>query len=127
MSQCCGSLAALSRRSPLTVILYCAEGCDAVSALIDTPAKTAQAMLTSLRPRCCMIAASLNAAIAFGAAPGRLGNKILSAKGRPGNVPAYRLALAIATYENGTNSVRSRSMDASCGREEQEACRGLRG
>ena len=35
MSQFCGSFAALSSRSLLTVILYCAAGCEAVSAVID--------------------------------------------------------------------------------------------
>src|SRR5438477_8196455 len=54
MSQFCGSFCALSRRSLLTVILYCAPSGEAVSAAIDTPANAAQAKLRSRKPRCCM-------------------------------------------------------------------------
>src|SRR5437588_859981 len=55
MSQFCGSLAALISRSLLTVILYCAAGWEAVSAVIDTPAHAAQAIVTNLRPGYCML------------------------------------------------------------------------
>src|SRR5262245_60893578 len=54
MSQFCGSFAALSKRSLLTVILYCAEVCDAASTVIDTPAIAAQAIVTSFRLQYCM-------------------------------------------------------------------------
>src|SRR5262245_64128443 len=54
MSQFCGSFAALSNRSLLTVILYCAPVCDAASAMIDTPAIAAQATVTNFRLRYCM-------------------------------------------------------------------------
>src|SRR5262245_6915267 len=57
MSQFCGSLTALSSRSLLTVILYCACGREAVSASIDAPAKAVQAMVMSFRLRYCMIIA----------------------------------------------------------------------
>src|SRR5215470_15380613 len=65
MSQFCGSFAALINRSLLTVILYCAAGWDAVSTVIDTPAIAAQAMVTSLRLRCCMTVSSHEAARAL--------------------------------------------------------------
>src|SRR5215470_17687139 len=59
MSQFCGSFAALSNRSLLTVILYCAAGWEAASMVIDTPAIAAQATVTSLRLRYCMTAPPL--------------------------------------------------------------------
>src|SRR5437016_13908355 len=81
MSQCCGSFEALINRSLLTVILYCAAGSDAVSAMIDTPVRAARAAVTSLRLRYCMIALSLEGASCIAGAPLLPRNaKILSAK-----------------------------------------------
>src|SRR5215467_4309844 len=84
MSQFCGSLAALINRSLSTVILYCAAACDAASTMIDTPAIAAQAMVTSLPLRCCMIAPPLKPTVRCGhrvaVATALTGMKILSAK-----------------------------------------------
>src|SRR3954470_19336807 len=66
MSQFCGSFAALSNRSLLTVILYCAAVCDAAHTVIDTPAIAAQAMVTSLRLRYCMTAPPMKPAVHCG-------------------------------------------------------------
>src|SRR5215470_1716267 len=60
MSQFCGSLAALSNRSLLTVILYCAAAWEAANTVIDTPAMAAQTMATILPLRCCMTAPPLS-------------------------------------------------------------------
>src|SRR6267142_3390111 len=65
MSQFWGSFCALTKRSLLTVILYCAAGWDAVSAVIDTPAIAAHAIVTSLWLRYCMTCSSHEAARAL--------------------------------------------------------------
>src|SRR5262245_25671437 len=84
MSQFCGSLAALSNRSLLTVILYCAAVWDAASAMIDTPAIVAQAMVTTFRLRYCMTAPPLKPPVRRGrrvaVATALTGMMILSAK-----------------------------------------------
>src|SRR5262245_10109614 len=49
MSQFCGSFWALSRRSRLTVSLYCACGCDVESVVSETPARMAQEKRTRVR------------------------------------------------------------------------------
>src|SRR6266446_446208 len=86
MSQFCGSFEALINRSLLTVILYCAAGSDAVSAVIDTPVRAVQAAMTSLRLRYCMIALSLEGASCVAGAPLLSRTvKILSAKPGPSN------------------------------------------
>src|SRR5882757_2396038 len=66
MSQFCGSFTAFSNRSLLTVILYCAAVWDVASMVIDTPAIAAQAMVTSLRLRCCMTAPPLKPPVRCG-------------------------------------------------------------
>src|SRR6266545_4014343 len=66
MSQFCGSFAALSNRSLLTVILYCAAVWDAANTVIDTPAIVAQAMVTSLRQRYCMTAPPIRPTVRCG-------------------------------------------------------------
>src|SRR5438132_9022486 len=49
MSQFCGSFWALSRRSRLTVSLYCACGCEVESVASETPARMAQDRRTKAR------------------------------------------------------------------------------
>src|SRR5262245_46513386 len=66
MSQFCGSFCALSNRSLLTVILYCASSGETASAAIETPAKAAQAKRIRVQACCCMIA-SLKGASCRGA------------------------------------------------------------
>src|SRR5882757_9563311 len=49
MSQFCGSFWALSRRSRLTVSLYCACGCEVESVASETPARMVQDKRTRAR------------------------------------------------------------------------------
>src|SRR5262245_19046238 len=49
MSQFCGSFWALSRRSRLTVSLYCACGCEVARVTSETPARMAQEKRTKVR------------------------------------------------------------------------------
>src|SRR5947209_450000 len=66
MSQFCGSFWALSRRSRLTVSLYCACGCEVESVASETPARIAQDNRTRARVLWGMRFFSLEGRLLFG-------------------------------------------------------------